>query len=76
MTYSPSTGLRGLHKACQECIGRQKREAHFFSEPMVSLRDVYWPLRVLMNHFKTRLARSLGVVPCDIAAKSSGRSHQ
>ena len=29
-----------------------------------------------MNHLRTRRARSSGVFPCDIAAKSSGRSHQ
>ena len=29
-----------------------------------------------MNHLRTRRARSSGVLPCDIAAKSSGRSHQ
>jgi hypothetical protein len=56
-------------------LGRSSK-THFFSEPIVSLREVYWPLRVLMNHLRTRRARSSGVAPAAITAKSSGRSHQ
>ena len=77
MTYSPSTGFRGLPIIRQRPISVEGgSRTHFFSEPIVSFREVYWPLSVLMNHLRTRRARSSGVLPWATSAKSSGRSHQ
>lgn len=37
---------------------------------------VYWPLRVEMNHLRTRTMRSCSVAPSEMAAKTSGCSPQ
>lgn len=37
---------------------------------------VYCPFSVAMNHLRTRSARSCGLAPSEMLAKSSGCSHQ
>jgi hypothetical protein len=41
MTYSPSTGLRGLSRHGQRPNEERRTRTDFFSEPMVSFLEVY-----------------------------------
>ena len=55
---------------------KRRREADFFSEPNISFLDVYWSLRVLMNHLRTARILSWPGSVSAMLAKKSGRSHQ